>query len=379
MADQSGRVARYPPRVLPSREKQMTKEESVSVSREGLLRVLQALRPGLAAKGDMVDSFSVFAFRGGRAYAYNGEILCRSRVPVPKDLEGSAPAGELLDVLGRLPADEVDLSWGEGSLTIRARRIKIDLPMDSSFDVPIDDLPKPDGYSPLPPDFPDAIEVVRASAGDVQEAPFTFKCVHLTPKFIESCDQFRMTRYALELPVTKTHLVLADRFKQIGPLGMTEMAETAGWLHFRNPSGVLAAVRTQDVEYPDLTDMVEAKGVKMALPKGLITTSKVAEAVLGGRKEDLYITLGGGWMKVTASASRGARMSERRRVDYDGPEIRLALKPPVLAEIANLSPECVVNERFLKIDAGRYVFVASVAPAKKNSGGGRAEDDGEQD
>lgn len=357
----------------------MTKEESIPVSREGLLRVLQALRPGLSAKGDMVDSVSVYAFRNGRAYTYNGEILCRAKAPLAKDLEGSVPAGELLDVLGRVPAEEVDLSWTDKEFTIRARRLKVDLPKDGSFDVPVDELPRPETYTPLPPDFPDAVEVVKASAGDVQEAPFAFKCVHLTPRFMESCDQFRMTRYSLELPVTKSHLVLADRFKQLGPLGMTEMAETDGWLHFRNPSGVLAAVRTQDIEYPDLTDMVKAKGVRMALPKGLITSSKVAEAVLASRKDDLSVRLEDGWMKISASTSRGARMFEKRKVGYAGPPVRLAIRPAVLMEIANLSPECVVSDRFLKIDAGRYVFVASVAVDEKGSARNGRADDGEED
>ena len=69
----------------------------------------------------------MFAFKGGRVYTYNDECLCRAPSPLPKGFTAGVPARDLLEVLARLPDDEltVGLEEGGGRLAVRGlRRLK---------------------------------------------------------------------------------------------------------------------------------------------------------------------------------------------------------------------------------------------------------------
>src|SRR5437660_934669 len=89
----------------------------VKVSREKFLHALESVEPGLSPR-DIVDQANAFVFRNGRLYTYNDELACRIKSPLGKELEGAVRAEKLLELLRKLPEDEVTIDQRDGQLLV---------------------------------------------------------------------------------------------------------------------------------------------------------------------------------------------------------------------------------------------------------------------
>jgi hypothetical protein len=84
-------------------------------------------------------------------------------------------------------------------------------------------------------------------------------CINLTPRFVEAWDNFQIARYKIKTGLTEPVLVRQSSIKHVVSLGMTETAETQGWLHFKNPNGLVLSCRRYVDQFPsdDLTKYLD--------------------------------------------------------------------------------------------------------------------------
>jgi hypothetical protein len=227
------------------------KSRLLNINRADLLQRLESVQPGLS-NTDILEQSSSFVFRKSKVVTFNGEIVCKAHSGLPLQVEGAVTAGQLLNLFRSLPEEIVQVRFTGKEMVILGKGRGAKVRMDAELSLPTKNVewPKPGDWKELSPKFNEAITIVQECAGKDQ-SQFAMTCVHLTPKYVEACDNFQLTRYRVKTPLSKNILVRKDSIKHIPMLSMTEIAETYDWVHFRNPGGVQVGIkRFHEEEFP---------------------------------------------------------------------------------------------------------------------------------
>jgi hypothetical protein len=334
------------------------------VSRTDLLQALEAVQPGLSST-DVLEQSASFVFRKGKVITYNEEVYCRAKSPLPPAVLGAVPAAPLLAVLQKIPDDELDVSTAEGELRLAGKRRRSGVRM-AEPQLDLSAVDRPDGWRPLPDRFTDAVQLVQECAGrDVSQ--FLLTCVHVHPDYLEACDNDQFTRYLLKTGAAAPFLLRRDSVKHICKLDMTEVAETEGWVHFRNPDGLVLGCRRYAEDYPDLSGFLEFHGERMTLPRDLDKAAELAAVFSAENKEDdaVLVRLRDGWLQVKGVGASGWA-SDTKKVRYHGPVLEFRVGPAMLAQIANKHNDCEIGAGCLRIEGGKWTYLASLAAPEAN-------------
>jgi hypothetical protein len=349
------------------------------VSRETFLRALESVLPGVSKK-EIVEQSSCYVFQSGKVFAYNEEVACHCPSGLEEELTGAVQAEPLLAILRKLPEDELEVSAGEGELVLTGKRRACGLRMEADVLLPIKDVEIPKRWKALPPEFADAVSVVQACAGR-DESQFALTCVNLTPDWIEACDNYQLCRWNLKTPIAKPTLVRQSAVKHVAGLGMTEVAETETWLHFRSPAKlVLSCRRYFENDFPDLGEILEVGGEPAMLPKGLAEEADKAKVFTSENAEGdaVLIELKPGRLTLKGTGITGWYRSDRK-VKYAGPAIKFLVAPQILMDLVKKHSDCLISAERLKVVSGSYVFVSCLTlPEGSNTEGEMPpEEDGE--
>lgn len=341
----------------------------MKVNREKLLHCLDSVRPGLSPR-EILEQSKSFVFQGGFVRTFNDETACKAPSPLGKKISGAVPADKLLEVLGRLPDDELDVEVKDGELIVAGKRRKAGLRMDAEILLPLDAVEEPDekGWSPLPADFAEAVATVGRCAG-TDETELARVCVHIHPKWLEASDNYQVCRWRLKTGLEEPVLVRQAAVKDVAKLGVTELARTESWLHFRNPEGFILSVRRYAGDYPDFAKILHVDGTKVALPKGLGEAAKNA-GLFSKENTDgdsVLIDLKPGKLRVKGQGISGW-YEERSKIAYDGPSLSFLAPPELLADVVSRHNEVIVSETRLKAELGKCVFVSCLTARDKPNG-----------
>lgn len=326
------------------------------ISRTILLEKLQAVSPGLSTRA-VVEQSTCFCFRNGAVLTFNEEIACRTKIDL--DIEGAVEAAPLIAILQKLPDDEIDAAIDGGTLRIRGKGgRKAGIRMEPDVILPVNLIEKPGEWRDLDKSFLDAVQTVVGCAATSDDS-FALTCVHLTPKWLEACDNFQAIRYPIATGIKGRCLIRAKAIRNITGLGMTKFSQTDNWMHFRNPAGVILSCRRSVDEYHDLTHILAVTGSPVTIPQSLTEAVDKAEIFSADNTDEnrLEIELSPGKMIVTGRGASGY-YTEPRQVAYDGPAMRFIIAPRLIHEVVKRNADCSTNGRALKIDGGRFVYVA---------------------
>ena len=157
----------------------------------------------------------------------------------------------------------------------------------------------------------------------------------------------------------KDFLVRKESIKHIAGLGMTEFSETEQWVHFCNPAGLVLSSRRWIEDYEELDSLFEVQGSPITLPGGLSEAVGRAEVFSAETIEDnsVSISLKKGKLKLRGQGASGW-YEEVKNVKYEGDPISFIMSPKLLLEITKRTKECVVSQSKLKVDAGKFQYVA---------------------
>lgn len=340
------------------------------IDRQQLLHTLDLLKPGLSAKG-LIDQSDCYVFRKGKALTFNGEVCCRTACDLG-GFEGAVKGGPLAAVLAKMSDDTLEVEPGDGTVRFHGRRKKLEVTAEAEVRLPVAAVDRPGEWKRLPEEFVDALRLVQDCAGS-DESRYVTTCVHLTPKWLEATNNNQAARYRTALPVTGPMLVRKDAVKHVLDVGVTELAESANWLHFRNPAGLVLSVRRRADPYVNLTPHLKpaAGGAAVVLPKGLKLILDCAAVFSGEDKERDEVTVGlkPGKVRLTGRGASGS-YSEWTKVGYDGPPLEFAAAPDLLKQLVDRFDGCVVTEDRLRIEGGSFVYVSALArPAKRPPNG----------
>jgi hypothetical protein len=343
----------------------------IKVNREDFLSRLLTVQPGLSQR-EILEQSSCVVFRNGSIVTYNDEVSCRCASGLPKEVTGAVKAKPLLAILQKLEEDEIQVCVTAKGLEIRGKRKGAAIALEAEVLLAVDTVEPPKGWSPLPDDFCKAVELAGQCAGQDQSR-FALTCIHLHPDFIEACDNFQLARYTLATGLTSPVLVRHTSVKPIAQLGMTEFSETDSWLHFRNHAKLILSCRRYLEEYPDLTALLDVSGAPAALPKGLVEAVDKAEVFTGENPDNNYVRveLRPGELRLRGTGVSGHYWQIFDMPAYRGAALAFLITPKLLAEIVTRHNEVQVTKDRLKVEGGKWRYVAYLG-AVTDGGNGQA-------
>ena len=223
--------------------------------------------------------------------------------------------------------------------------------------MPIGSVEQPEAWVDMDPEFADAIGVVQHCASK-DANNFHLTCVHVTPDCVEACDNFQLARYPLATGVTEACLVKRDSVKHVTGLGMTEVAETKTWLHFRNPVGLTLSVRRELGDFENLDKILESDGTRCTLPGGLAEAVDKAEIFSAENSENNIVTieLKSGQLRLRGMGPNGW-YEERKDVTWENDPMSFNMAPKLLVDITARTNDCYIAPGRLKIDGGKFTYV----------------------
>lgn len=336
------------------------------IKREAFMQILDSVSPGLSPR-DILEQSSCFVFSNGNVMTFNGEVSCRAKSGLDKEVSGAVSGKKLVDVLTKSPDEEIEIGSKEGKLTIKGFSRQSNVVMEADILLPVKSVEKPEKWLPLNPDFAEAVGIVSQCAPDDPQS-FPLNCVHIMPEYVEAGHSYQIGRYNLDTGIKGEHLIRAIAIRSMSKMGHTEFSETDGWLHFRNASGLIMSCRKYLEEYDDFSGFLEQEeeGVPLALPKGL---DKVAERAMVFSEDNpdlklITVELKKGRMRITGRGITGEHIEMPKAV-YAGPPMSFLIKPDLLAEITKKHNDCVLTGDKLRIDGGKWKILLCLTPTKE--------------
>lgn len=337
---------------------------SDKINRESFIQCLESVRAGISTQA-IFEQGDCFVFSKGRVTTFNDEVFCSAPSPISKSFTGAVPAKEFMEVLAKLPDEELDFIPQEDSLLLcgKGKRRKVGLRLESEIVLPIDGIEKPKKWLPLHGDFCEAVGLVGLCAGQGKDARVESTCVHIHPKFLEAADRAQCCRWMLKTGVAEPTLVRQESIKHIVSLGMTELAETDKWIHFRNANGLTLSCRRYLESYPDFTNMLDAEGESIALPKQLAEAAERAAIFSrdnpGAGGNYVSVDLSPGKLRVKGQGLMGW-YSETSKIAYQGQKLSFYTSPEMLSGLVKRHQECVVTEDKLKVSNPKFIYVLAL-------------------
>lgn len=331
-------------------------KSGTTVSREDFLRQLESVAPGLSPR-EIIEQSSCFIFKDGKVITYNDEVACYAP-SVLEGIEGAVKAEKLLELLQKLPEEQIEISQQGGELLVKGKSRRAGIRMEEDIALTLESLEAPEKWRKLPEEFTEAVSIVQQCASQDQTS-FEMTCIHLHPEWIEACDNFQICRWPMATGFKTSILVRQSSLKHIVPLGVTKFGETSGWLHFKNDDGLMLSCRKYEEEYRDMTQFLKVKGSPTRLPKALADAAEKAAifSTENGRNDRILVELKAGRIRVRGEGTSGW-YTEDKKIAYDGEEMRFLIAPALLTELTKKYEECSIGPGRLKVKGDKYTYVA---------------------
>ena len=326
----------------------------MKINREELLNQLESVLPGLSQR-EIIEQSSCFVFLDGQVITYNDEISCSHESCL--DIKGAIVAMPLINILRKLPDEILEVSTTKKELLIKGKsRRRISIRLEVEIELPIESIKKPKKWKDLPDDFADAISMVKSCAGK-NETEFTMTCIHLTPEYIEACDNYQAARFMTEMDLKKDVLVRKESLKYIISLDMTEFGETKSWIHFRNSTGLVLSCRRFVEDYQSLSKILKVKGEPTILPKGLKEAAERAMVFSAENSEDSRVTINlqKGRLTIKGEGASGW-FKEDKKVKYNGSDLSFTIDPTLLIDLVQRHNKCQISKKQLIVRVGKFKY-----------------------
>lgn len=340
------------------------KELKVKINKNNLLEALNKVKPGLASK-DMIEQSTSFVFADGMVLTYNDEIAVSC--PVDCELEGVVASKELLGTLGKFKKDEVIINTTDSELQLKQGPSEVGIALETTITLPLEELGKPKKYKPLPKEFVEGLAMCTFSASTDLSKPI-LTCIHVVSNVIESCDNYRATIYDLELPekgeewVKEDMLIPNPSIQQLIRYTPIAYCATEGWVHFKCEGDVIFSCRTFEGEYPDVTELIQDKGVSCKLPSNLdqaLDRASVFSKAEFAQDEHVKITISGKQMTVEGKGTTGWS-KDPMRIKDEGTDLEFSINPKFLSQIIKKVPSVVICESTLLFSCEEFSHVIAL-------------------
>ena len=328
------------------------------INRGDFLKELESVLPGLSVR-EIIEQSSCFIFKDSRVMTYNDEISCSQASSL--QIEGAVQAIPLINILRKLQEETIEVIAQLDKLIIKGKNKQAGIRMESEILLPVDSVEPVEKWTKLPTDFSEAVGMIKNCAGR-DETQFVMTCIHITPKWIEACDNYQAARYRILTDIKQSVLIRSDSLKPIESLEMNKFSITKNWIHFKNVTGLIFSCRKLVEEYPKLGKLFKVEGEDTTLPKGLKEAIERAEVFSVENAEDNQITvhIKKGKIKIEGQGISGD-FWEVKKVKYSGKSLSFTISPELLRELIERHNVCQVSKKCIKMQVGKFTYIASLS------------------
>lgn len=337
----------------------------IQIERKELLSQLDIISPGLAPR-DIVEQSSCVVFKDGYVMTFNDEMACRMKTDLK--LEGAIQASTLIESLRKMTEEVIEVEIRDTEIVVHGKRRKIGIAREASILLPIESVDTPDEWFDLPEQFCDAVDMVLPCCGK-DEQKFNLTCIHLFPKGIDASDNYQYGYYKMKMPLSDDALIRSTTMKHVIPMGVTEIALTQSWVHFRNSRGLVMSCRRWQDEWQDYSAFLSQEGSPAKFPKALAKAAELAGGISNQNADNnqVTVTLRQGKLKLRAEGV-GCWSEEFKKVDYDGPDVAFNIDPGLLQKICNEHNNLEINGRVIIVRSNKYRYVAALGEVGNDDG-----------
>jgi DNA polymerase III sliding clamp (beta) subunit (PCNA family) len=338
--------------------------------REDLLQALQMLGPGISKKETTAQSAS-FLLRGKLGCSCNGDLVMRTPMPAEFQFQGAVEAATLMAFLERIPDTEIKATFKSNKINIAGKGKKAAFLLDENIQAPIEDVEKPTEWHPLDPTF---FEVAKHAAGAVStdDDKFAVTCVYVDAEQVAATDGLQLVHGAVATPVASPTLLLGISLKPICGFGLTEIAETPKWVHFRNKTTrTVASLRKhKSDDFPSFRKLLKRRGVEFVVPSGIGTAIEVAKIM--SDDDQIVVRLESGDDKkfiTVCGEGQFGRFKETHPCEFKGESAEFAIKATLLKRLSDENAHCELGVGFIRCDSGVETYIVSTSSLNQEDSG----------
>ena len=331
---------------------------------EELKSTLELVKPGIASKELMEQSTSVI-LDGDNIWTFNDEVGVRA--PFDIGMKGAIDAAPIYQFLGKLDKGaEITVAEKEGKFVISSGRFRASIAIDFEIKLPTDEIQDPEKWEKIPEEFLPAVDKVLFSVGTSGHLPI-LSCIHITKKFVESCDEFRLTRCfgdMMGLKEIEELNIVGKYLDNLLDYSPTEIGMTDGWVHFRNKDKVVYSARSIEASYPDLDDFLKVDGSEIQFPEEINRDLDWAAVALENKKINRFehgVIVGFSRKGLSITGTGENVMAESLvRMKYSGESVEFEAHPVFLKEMIKIAKKVVVSDKSLKVEGDNFIHVVSL-------------------
>lgn len=323
------------------------------MDRKELLEALDRVAPGLSPK-ESIEQSDCYVFLGDRVVTFNDEIAVS--YPIDTDIEGAINAKKLYEILKRIKDQDIALSVHKGELRLKGKKGKGGIRIQDEIELPIDQFKGEKDWVPCPHGFAKALQFALYTVSK-DENMGVCTGVHVSDTFVESTDNFRVSRKFyedLELPFDD-FVIPAPSARQLINYSLGEIYVDGSWAHFRTEDDTEISCRIYNEDFPDLNRFVEDfSGTTVDLPEdfaGIVSRAGVFSDIDDEVSLDkVRITLHDNELTVKGENSQKEYWEESTEVEYDDEQVEFYSSPGHMIEMFNITRRVAIGESLIRFE-----------------------------
>jgi DNA polymerase III sliding clamp (beta) subunit (PCNA family) len=321
------------------------------INRKQLISILNIAKLGVASK-EVMEHSTAFCFDNDKIRTYNDLIAVT--ISYKSDIVTAIPSKEFLEILSKIPDEEIDITLEENRLSIKGdKERKTTLNVSEDIKIPIIEVDKKAVWYDLPENFIETIKFCSFSTSKNSVYRPVFMGLYVNDNEIISCDMLRATIKKMNKKVEKDFLLPAYVVKQVSMFLPIQYTLDDTWIHFRNSNKALMSIRCidSDEKYPmeETKEFFNVTGDKITFPKEFKGMLERVSILAGEDAErDKFIVLELKKNKITCKGeSEKGNIIEPVRVRYAGREMKIVTNPIFLLDILNHLDIVTIGEKLL--------------------------------
>jgi len=334
----------------------------MKVNRAELLETLKKIQPGLSTAKDAAAGGQAHCvvFEADRVFSFNNEVAIT--LPYATDVVGAFVAAPLIEVLGRMPDETIDILATAAEMRITGKKTKVGIRREATVSLPIGEIGQAKAWSRLPVDFVQAVRFCRFSAARGTACP-VLGFLNIKGRTVESCDNFRLTRYTMQSAVKEDVMFRAAAVAELTEYPIIQLGQSPGWTHFRDKEGLVYSCRSLTGEYPDLSPLIVDDGAPVDLPKELVGALERAEIFTKGMDDGanfVSVQIMAGCVLITGTGPNGWYKERTDAPGYTGDPLCFSVQPDFLKDSLHLLNKATVSTGKLKLEGANFVHVVNL-------------------
>ena len=328
------------------------------MKKNDLLNALKTVKPGISDK-EVLEQTNHFVFDEDCIRSYNDQIAIYKKFET--GLFGAVKASEFLQLIDKIPSDDIDIIQEDGQFKINTDTIEAAINVLEQHAVPLISIKDLKGWQELPDNFSEAVSFCLFSTGKDMTFPI-WTCLNVSCNKVYSSDRYRATRFKLDSEVKKPFLLKSNAAKVLTAYKPTHVLPQKDWIHFKNKDDVYFSSRVMTGKYIDVNPFFVSRGARINVPsdlKDIIDRVQIMTDCEFKQDLNIKIKISKGQMICTGEGSLGY-IKEKTKVNYKGDDISIKIHPVFLKDIIKRLDELIVTKNSLLFKGNGFDHVISL-------------------